>query len=184
MQARVGDKFILANYALQADRAANRVHLTLYWQSAAPSDTDYTVFVHLLDSSGNIVAQRDAPPRDGKYPTSIWDVGEIVKDEYDLAIPADARGPFSLAIGMYSPLTQKRLPIGNSDHLDHQFRILDFGFMRLPSNRKIQNQQLKMELSRALRIQSKEIVAFVGGGGKTSALFCLADELIASASGW
>ena len=123
LQARVGDKFILANYALQADRAANRVHLTLYWQSAAPSDTDYTVFVHLLDSSGNIVAQRDAPPRDGQYPTSIWDVGEFVKDEYDLAISADARGPFSLAIGMYSPLTQKRLPIGNSDHL-----IINFGF--------------------------------------------------------
>lgn len=36
-----------------------------------------------------------------------------------------------------------------------------------------------MELSRALRVQSKEIVAFVGGGGKTSALFCLADELTA-----
>jgi molybdenum cofactor cytidylyltransferase len=36
-----------------------------------------------------------------------------------------------------------------------------------------------MELSRALRIQTKEIVAFVGGGGKTSAMFRLADELAA-----
>ena len=123
LQAHVGDQFILANYALQADRASNRAHLTLYWQCAAPSGGDYTVFVHLLDASGNIVAQRDAPPRDGKYPTSIWDVGEIVKDEYDLPIPADARGPFSLAIGMYSPLTQKRLPIGNSDYL-----IINLGF--------------------------------------------------------
>ncbi len=123
LQARVGDKFILANYALEADRAANRAHLTLYWQCAAPSDADYIVFVHLLDASGTIVAQRDARPRDGKYPTTIWDVGEIVKDEYDLAIPADARGPFSLAVGMYAPLTQKRLPIGNSDHI-----IINVGF--------------------------------------------------------
>ena len=123
LQMRVGDKFILANYALQADRASNRAHLTLYWQCAAPSDGDYTVFLHLLDASGDIVAQRDAPPRDGKYPTSIWDVGEIVQDEYDLTIPADARGPFSLAIGMYSSLTQKRLPIGNSDRL-----IVNLGF--------------------------------------------------------
>ena len=35
-----------------------------------------------------------------------------------------------------------------------------------------------MELNRALRIQSKEVVAFVGGGGKTSAMFRLADELV------
>jgi molybdenum cofactor cytidylyltransferase len=36
-----------------------------------------------------------------------------------------------------------------------------------------------MELYRALRIQAKEIVAFVGGGGKTTAMFRLADELVA-----
>jgi hypothetical protein len=123
LQARVGDKFVLAHYALAADRATNRAHLTLYWQCAAPSDADYTAFVHLLDASGKVVAQRDAPPRDGKYPTTIWDVGEIVKDEYNLAIPADARGPFSLEIGMYASLTQKRLPIGNSDHV-----VINLGF--------------------------------------------------------
>ncbi len=36
-----------------------------------------------------------------------------------------------------------------------------------------------MDLIRALRIQEKEIVAFVGGGGKTTAMFRLADELVA-----
>jgi molybdenum cofactor cytidylyltransferase len=36
-----------------------------------------------------------------------------------------------------------------------------------------------MDLRRALRIQPKEVVAFVGGGGKTSAMFRLADELVA-----
>jgi molybdenum cofactor cytidylyltransferase len=36
-----------------------------------------------------------------------------------------------------------------------------------------------MDLNRALRIQPKEVVAFVGGGGKTSAMFRLADELVA-----
>jgi molybdenum cofactor cytidylyltransferase len=36
-----------------------------------------------------------------------------------------------------------------------------------------------MLLSTSLRIQPKDIVAFVGGGGKTTAMFCLADELVA-----
>ena len=36
-----------------------------------------------------------------------------------------------------------------------------------------------MQLARALRIGNKEIVAFVGAGGKTTALFRLVDELVA-----
>jgi len=117
LQARVGDAFALTHYALATDRATNRVRVTLYWQSIAPSAEEYTVFVHLLDASGTIVAQRDAPPRDGAYPTSIWTPGEIIKDEYELQIPANARAPFSLAIGMYSPVTQQRLPIGARDYV-------------------------------------------------------------------
>ena len=36
-----------------------------------------------------------------------------------------------------------------------------------------------MDLNRALRLQHKETIAFVGGGGKTSAMFRLAGELVA-----
>ena len=36
-----------------------------------------------------------------------------------------------------------------------------------------------MLFSRVLRIQPKEVVAFVGAGGKTTAMFRLADELVA-----
>jgi molybdenum cofactor cytidylyltransferase len=36
-----------------------------------------------------------------------------------------------------------------------------------------------MHLSRAFRIRSKDVIAFVGAGGKTTAMFRLADELVA-----
>ncbi|HEX7593711.1 MAG TPA: hypothetical protein VF429_06025, partial [Anaerolineae bacterium] len=36
-----------------------------------------------------------------------------------------------------------------------------------------------MQLSEAFRVRSKEIVALVGAGGKTTAMFHLADELAA-----
>ena len=117
LDARVGETFTLSHYAVTLDRATGRVRVTLYWRCVAPNTADYTVFVHLLDASGAIVAQHDAPPRRGTYPTSIWEVGETITDEYELTIPAGARAPFTLAIGMYAPLTQQRLPIGASDHV-------------------------------------------------------------------
>ena len=39
---------------------------------------------------------------------------------------------------------------------------------------------MTMQLSHALRIRPKEVVVLVGGGGKTTLMFRLADELAAS----
>jgi hypothetical protein len=117
LQARVGDDFSLSRYALQYNPATHSLRLTLYWTGLAKTETDYTVFVHVLDSGGLVVAQKDAPPLDGAYPTSLWAPAEIVKDPYDLVIPADAHGPFSIEIGMYTQPGLKRLPVGSDDHI-------------------------------------------------------------------
>jgi hypothetical protein len=115
--ARVGDNFMLSSYALDMDRAARRIRLALYWQSVSKSQNDYTVFVHILDSLSNVVAQSDREPREGNYPTSVWDPGEVIKDEYDLTFPSDASTPLAIEIGMYSQPSLKRLPAGDSDHI-------------------------------------------------------------------
>ncbi len=116
-EQRFGETMTLLRYALTTERATRRVQLTLYWQAFGIAPTDYTVFVHLLDAGGNIVAQHDAQPRGGAYPTSVWDIGEIVRDDYALVAPPDAIAPFTLAIGMYAQPGLKRLPVGNGDHL-------------------------------------------------------------------
>jgi hypothetical protein len=86
--------------------------LTLYWQALAPMETDYTVFVHLLDASGAVRAQRDAPPLDGDYPTSLWDEGEVVKDPHAIPLPPDlSPGRYQVALGLYSLGTMERLPV-------------------------------------------------------------------------
>ncbi len=117
VNAHVGNNFALSRYTLSADPTTRRIHLTLYWQDLAKTKNDYTVFVHVLDAGGKVVAQKDAQPLDGAYPTSIWDAQEIVKEAYDLTIPGDARGPFSIEIGMYAQPSLQRLPVGNSDHI-------------------------------------------------------------------
>jgi hypothetical protein len=89
--------------------------LTLHWQSLAATDSDYTVFVHVLSASGQIVAQADAQPRGGAYPTSLWVPGEFVPDTYTFDLPP---GTYTFNVGLYLSETGARLPVfdasGNS----------------------------------------------------------------------
>jgi hypothetical protein len=97
-----GGQITLLGFTRTADQ------LTLYWQAETAPRADYTVFVHLLDAAGQVVAQADAPPAAGRYPTSLWDSDEIIIDERTL--PAVPSGPHTLAIGLYRPDTGERLP--------------------------------------------------------------------------
>jgi len=60
--------------------------VTLYWQSLAEMNQDYSVFVHLLDENELIVAQRDMYPGQGLYPTSLWSAGGAIANRYVLTL--------------------------------------------------------------------------------------------------
>jgi hypothetical protein len=81
------------------------------WRAAAGPERDYTAFVHLLDASGRLVANGDAPPLGGGYPTSLWEPGEEIEDAYQVVVPADLRGPARLLLGLYRPDSGERLPL-------------------------------------------------------------------------
>lgn len=76
--------------------------LTLYWRARETPEADYTIFVHLHDSSEAIVAQHDGQPEGGHYPTGIWGAGEVVATVHPLALPPDTAGPYSIYTGMYT----------------------------------------------------------------------------------
>ncbi|MBE7553381.1 MAG: hypothetical protein HS126_20100 [Anaerolineales bacterium] len=83
----------------------------LYWQSLAQVSEDYIVFLHLLDASGETVAQADGPPSNNAYPTRWWSPGELVADTHSL--PA-APGAVTLRVGLYDLASGQRLPIDES----------------------------------------------------------------------
>jgi hypothetical protein len=88
--------------------------LRLYWQALSKTNEDYIVFVHWLDEEGQILTQQDNQPRNGTYPTGLWDEGEIVEDLYHLTVPAEfpaGRAPVLLAVGMYRLETLERLAV-------------------------------------------------------------------------
>ena len=93
-----------------------RVQLTLYWRALAQIDRDYTVFTHLIDEEGRIWGQEDNEPLGGSYPTSFWDAGEIVRDDYELIVRADTSpGEYGLEVGMYLAETGGRLPVSTAE---------------------------------------------------------------------
>jgi 4-amino-4-deoxy-L-arabinose transferase-like glycosyltransferase len=102
----------ISNYQLPM-RSLERpnLHLTLYWRSEAILPLDYTTFVHLRNQAGENVAQKDQPPLQGAYPTSLWDPGEIIADEVIVPLPPELDGHYELVIGMYDFKSGARLPI-------------------------------------------------------------------------
>lgn len=92
------------------------LHITLYWHSSARMMADYTVFVHLVDDEGSLVAQIDEQPVHGDYPTHYWHVDERVLDHHDLALPDNTPpGMYSLRVGLYVLASGKRLAVAGTE---------------------------------------------------------------------
>jgi hypothetical protein len=53
-------------------------------------------------------------PQGNRYPTSMWDPGELVRDSHALSLPLDLEpGQYTLRIGLYEPQTGQRLALKN-----------------------------------------------------------------------
>jgi len=95
--------------------AGSQLAVTLYWQALAGMTADYTVFVQLLSSDWQVVAQRDMQPQAGRAPTTTWLPGEVVADAYSLQLPEKLpAGPYRLIAGMYDATTGQRLPTSDA----------------------------------------------------------------------
>jgi hypothetical protein len=116
----LGGQIALAGYDLPGEAAPGKaLPLTLAWRAEEVAG-QYTVFVHLVDERGTILAQQDrAPQANGAlYPTNLWVPGEIVTDEYALTIPPDAPpGEYTVRVGLYLPESGQRLSVpGSADN--------------------------------------------------------------------
>jgi hypothetical protein len=110
----LGNKIALIGYGLdkRAIKPGDRLHLTLYWEALEDMSEDYTVFTHLVDARNHIWGQKDSQPLNGYYPTTLWEMGEIVEDEYHLTVQPDAQaGEYWIEVGMYVLSTGERLPL-------------------------------------------------------------------------
>jgi hypothetical protein len=106
-----GDDLKLVGYDLPDARAGQTLAATLCWQALREMATSYVTFAHLVDAQGAVVSQVDMVPDRGAQPTTGWLTGEVVCSDYDLALPANlVSGDYSLAVGIYEPRFEERLP--------------------------------------------------------------------------
>lgn len=114
--AQMGDVALLLGYTLDSSSktAGDQIDITLYWQALRPSEIPYTVFVHLMDDSGELLAQHDAQPVHGASPTTSWALGEVIADRYLLNVPTAPQGDLQIAVGWYDGATGRRIAVRDS----------------------------------------------------------------------
>jgi hypothetical protein len=114
LRFNLGSEIELVGYALAGPDGytpGSVLMLTCYWRAVASPSADYTVFVHLLDQAGQVVAGWDAPPVHGNYPTHLWAAQEVVEDVHEVTLPPDLQpGDYQLVVGLYRLDTLQRLP--------------------------------------------------------------------------
>lgn len=121
INAYVGDSIELLGYDVGGNEhtSGGRGHdleVTLYWQVEDPVREDYTVFVQLLDPSGELATQHDGQPLHGYLPTGDWSPGEVIPDRHFLTLSEDLPpGRYQLIAGMYLLEKLERLPVRTSD---------------------------------------------------------------------
>lgn len=132
--ATFGQTIRLIGYWLEPAHAhpGDTLTLTLYWQAITSPPGDYHAFVHLhVPGEAQPTAQSDAPPCNGKYPTTRWASSEIVTDKHTLTVPPDfGADAVNLAVGMYTWPTLERLPVTGVDSPDDRFHLPDLPIAR------------------------------------------------------
>ena len=89
---------------MEIDDEADTV--TLIWQTDHSLTQPASIFVHLLDDSGQLLNQVDGVPYDGLYPLPNWRPNHPFTDLRQL----DGLSPTSnVSIGIYDPTTGQRL---------------------------------------------------------------------------
>lgn len=100
-------------------RPGDSIQVQLTWLSDMPTARPYKVFLHLLDSAGAPVSQRDSEPVGGFRPTTGWQPGEIIVDNHGIILPSGLPpGEYRLRLGLYDVYDPAaRLEVNSEDSL-------------------------------------------------------------------
>jgi hypothetical protein len=116
VEALFGAEIRLDGFATFEAEDGGALDVTLTWQAEQPIGEDFVVFVHLIDSEGQLVANHDGVPGYGRFPTRAWQPAITIPDTHTIVLPPDLpAGEYVLKAGLYDPNTGQRLPATAAD---------------------------------------------------------------------
>jgi predicted Ser/Thr protein kinase len=111
LEVNLADTVVLTSVELKQAtfRPGETIGLTLHWEPIRTTSMRYVVFVHLVDLSGNLIAQQDVEPY---VPTTEWGPNLVI-DPHQVTIPGDTSpGIYGLRTGLYRQgQSHIRLPV-------------------------------------------------------------------------
>lgn len=102
--------------------------VSLFWRPEGTPTARYTVFTHLVDADGKLVAQFDGEPAGGIAPTTGWQPGAPVIDRRAIPLPDNLPpGRYGLRVGLYRQPDLTRLALVAADRptLDNAAQVAE-----------------------------------------------------------
>jgi len=101
--------------------------VTLYWQLKQSADFDYSAFIHVLDSTGQLVTQQDQLIGHSiDRPLTSWAVADLVADTYPIPLPNSGDiTAYQIRVGVYNWISGDRLPLYYEKVPQGDFLVLD-----------------------------------------------------------
>jgi hypothetical protein len=99
VQSSLGDDLVFighdSSFAVAERKPGEVIPVTLYWRALQAMDDSYAVRLTLQGDGPGQRAQWEGMPVNGRYPTRAWQANEVVRDPWQLKLPA------SLPSGVY-----------------------------------------------------------------------------------
>ncbi len=164
LDVRFGDLLRLRGYDLGHGgvplRPGGTFPLTLYWEALTPSETDHSIFIHILGEGDRIIAQRDTFPGKGLLSTTWLEPGRMWVERYAIPIPPMAYAPdrLTVAVGVYETWKGARLPAFAAEGEALGERVT-FGDLLLTPNTGDVPNPIDVRFGRGIRLRGYDLSA-------------------------
>tara|TARA_B100002003_G_C13906975_1_gene441568 strand:- start:98 stop:760 length:663 start_codon:yes stop_codon:yes gene_type:complete len=129
IDVELGNVATLSGYNInnQSFSDSGILKIKLVWEATANIPEAFHVFVHIIDESGNLIAQSDGEPAGWTRPTTGWLPGEYVVDSHEIILPTDMEpGSYNIYTGLYNNKNYQRLI--SDEFIDGYVKITEFTF--------------------------------------------------------
>ncbi len=102
-EIRFGDELTFLGYGFPSSdltRGGTLLRPFVSWRGDKAIRESYWMRIRLVDTWGHVWAERDGAPQDGMYPTTRWQAGKSVGDQYVLTLPPTMpAGDYQITLG-------------------------------------------------------------------------------------